>query len=57
MTKEGNQNENKAEKKVKKEVKETKVNKRAKEIVEVSPEKNLDNTAKKKQEEIFWKRW
>ena len=43
MTKEGNQNENKAEKKLKKEVKETKVNKRTKEIVEVSPEKNLDN--------------
>ena len=55
MTKEGNQNENKAEKKLKKEVKETKVNKRAKEIVEVSPEKNLDNTAKKSKKRFFEK--
>ena len=54
MTKEGNQNENKAEKKLKKEVKETKVNKRAKEIVEVSPEKNLDNTAKKSKKRFFY---
>ena len=55
MTKEGNQNENKAEKKLKKEVKETKVNKRVKEIVEVSPEKNLDNTAKKSKKRFFEK--
>ena len=55
MTKEGNQNENKAEKKLKKEVKETKVNKRTKEIVEVSPEKNLDNTAKKSKKRFFEK--
>ena len=55
MTKEGNQNENKAEKKLKKEVKETKVNKRTKEIVEVSSEKNLDNTAKKSKKRFFEK--
>ena len=55
MTKEGNQNENKAEKKLKKEVKETKVNKRTKEIVEVSPEKNSDNTAKKSKKRFFEK--
>ena len=55
MTKEGNQNENKAEKKFKKEVKETKVNKRTKEIVEVSPEKNSDNTAKKSKKRFFEK--
>ena len=55
MTKEGNQNENKAEKKLKKEVKETKVNKRTKEIVEVSSEKNLDNTAKKIKKRFFEK--